>query len=128
MSKTKISLLVVCLLMVQMLTSCKTPVELPTGVEVLVNGESIEGEKEIEVPRGEEVTLVARGLEGLSTINVRIRKVGIVLFEENFTASAEGIVDESFGLPDMDASATVLVAYTDWSGLSHEDKFTIKLR
>jgi hypothetical protein len=97
-------------------------------VEVLINGESIEGEKEITVPRGSEVSLFARGLEGLSEVDLVVRKVGIAVYEGNFQADAEGIVDKSFELPDMDASATALVNYTDWSGVGHEDKFTIKLR
>lgn len=110
------------------LPSCKQPVDLPTGVEVLINGESIEGEKEITVPRGSEVSLFAKGLEGLSAIDLVVRKLGIAVYEGNFQADADGIVDKSFELPDMDASATAVVNYTDANGGSHEDKFTIKLR
>ena len=106
-------------------SSCKQAIDLPQGVEVLVNGQSIDGEKEVVVSQGQEVRLEASGLEGNSAINVKIRKLGIRVYEDDFTASSEGIVNETFTLPDMEAKATAVVAYTDMFGVAYEDKFTI---
>ena len=109
-------------------SSCKKAIELPQGVEVLIDGETIEGNKEVLVDQGAEVRLQVTGLRGNSSVNFQIKKVGIKLYEDNIGVEAEGSVDKMIALPDIQASATAVINYVDLAGASHEMSFVIKLR
>lgn len=124
-------LLVLAILAVAILgNSCRQPIELPDGVQVLVNGQSIEGEKVIEVDQGTDVRLQVSGLQSSSDVDILIRKVGIKVHEETITVNSEGTVDEMIALPDIeiDVTVTVLINYVDWTGNADEMTFGIKLK
>ena len=109
-------------------SSCKKAIELPEGVEVLIDGETIEGNKEVLVDQGAEVRLQVTGLKGNSIVNFQVKKVGIKLYEEAIGVEAEGSVDKMIALPDIQASATAVINYVDLNNESHEMSFVIKLR
>lgn len=106
-------------------TSCKKPIELPDGVQVLIDGESIEGDKIITVPRGADVRLQVFGLQPSSAITMTVRKLGIRVYEGEFSADGEGMVDQVISMPDVDARATAIIAFTDHAGTAQEMSFVI---
>ncbi|MEM1000381.1 MAG: hypothetical protein AAGN35_25230 [Bacteroidota bacterium] len=109
-------------------SACKKEIVLPEGVQVLVNGQSIAGNTEVLVGAGEPVQLDVSGLQPNSNLNLKIRKLGINLHEEDFTVNASGTVNQSVPLPDIEAQATAVIAYTDWSGTAQQISFVIKIR
>ncbi|MCB9235174.1 MAG: hypothetical protein H6581_26195 [Bacteroidia bacterium] len=109
-------------------SSCNQPIEFPTGVEVRINGESIEGDKVVLVNQGEEIRLQVTGLQSNSTVNFKVKKVGIVVYQDDLTVGAEGTVDEMIALPDIQVQVTAVVTFTDLYGETQEMSFSIKLR
>ena len=128
MLKRTAFLLLTCFTVLFFATSCQQPIELPEGVQVLIDGESIEGDKVVMVSQGADVPLQITGLQSTSNVNFKVKKAGIKVHEEDFVVGSEGAIDEMISLPDIQLQVTAVVNFTDWSGVTQEMSFIIKLR
>ena len=128
MLKRNVVLLSSVVLILASASSCNQPIEFPDGVQVLINGESIEGSKVVLVNPGEEIRLQVTGLQASSAINFKVTKLGIKVHEQEISVNGEGSVDEMIPLPDIQVQVTAVINFSDWAGVEQEMSFVIKLK
>lgn len=127
MFKRNAFLLATVLLIIASTSSCDQPIVFPDGVQVLINGESIEGDKVISVSQGEEVRLQVTGLQANSDVIFKLKKLGIKVHEQDIPVSGEGIVDEMITLPEITLQVTAVINFKDLLGIDQEMSFSIKV-